>query len=73
MHLTGAGAGVIKSIGRPSKEGCGRCGLHSLSGINWVCNTGLSGKVTLFLGDPETRLTAVSLSMLEFGPERTKF
>ena len=73
MHLTGAGAGVIRSIGRPSKEGCGRCGLHRLSGINWVCNTGLSGKVTLFGRDPETRLTAVSLSKLEFGPERTEF
>ena len=68
-------AGVIRSMGQASK-GCLGCGglLHSLNGMYLVCETGLSGKVmALSSGASEMRLTAVSLSELSGGSERTEF
>ena len=38
-----------------------------------VCDTGLSGNFTFLAGASEMRLTAVSLSKIGSGPEKTKF
>ena len=72
MHL--AGSGVVRLMGQASKEGLGRGGLlHNLSGMYYVCDTGLSENFTLLAGASEMRLTVVSLFKLWSRPERTKF
>ena len=72
MALAG---GVIKSMGSAAGGGLGSCGLsHSLNGMYLVTATGLSLKVTALSGGvSETKSTAVSLSKLCVGPDRTEF
>ena len=72
MALAG---GVIKSMGSIAGGGLGSCGLScSLNGMYLVVATGLSLKVTAVSdGASETKSTAVSLSKLCVGPDRTEF
>ena len=61
-------------MGHALKGGFGSGGVScSLSGMYLVCEIRLSGKVmVLSTGASEMRLSAVSLSKLSGGPDRTK-